>query len=115
MLGTNDTKPYNWNALAFEHDYQALIDTLQTIPGDPMIYVCLPVPVFSTRWGINDSTLTRGVIPIARKIASRNNLPVIDLYNPLLPFPQYFPDAVHPNEQGSAEIARLIANAISGK
>jgi alpha-L-fucosidase 2 len=115
MLGTNDTKPFNWDAAAFERDYQSLIDTLQTIPGHPMIYICLPVPVFRTRWGINDSTLTSGVIPTAKEIASRNDLPIIDLYNPLLPYPHYFPDAVHPNEQGSAEIARLIAEALSPK
>ena len=29
-LGTNDTKPQNWNAERFKADYQSLIDTLKT-------------------------------------------------------------------------------------
>ena len=31
-LGTNDTKPENWQAERFEKDYQALIDTFKSIP-----------------------------------------------------------------------------------
>ncbi|MDE3059037.1 MAG: hypothetical protein KGJ59_13885, partial [Bacteroidota bacterium] len=72
MLGTNDTKSQNWHADTFEKDYQALIDTFKTIRTHPKIYLCLPVPVFKTAWGINDSTVTAGVIPIVEKIAKAN-------------------------------------------
>lgn len=111
-LGTNDTKPFNWNASEFEKDYQALIDTLRTIPAGPQIHLCLPVPVFQTRWGINDSTMTAGVIPIIRKIADANRLPVIDLYTPLIDYPQFFPDAIHPDEAGALRMAGLVARAL---
>src|SRR5690606_769515 len=56
-LGTNDTKPDNWNARRFRKDYQSLIDTLLTIRPKPKIFLCQPAPVFETRWGINDSTV----------------------------------------------------------
>ena len=111
-LGTNDTKPFNWNAARYERDYQAMIDTLMTLPGPPEIFCCLPVPVFEDRWGINDSTMMAGVIPIIRRVAAANNLPVIDLNAPLLPYAADFPDHIHPNEAGSLKIAKLIADEI---
>jgi alpha-L-fucosidase 2 len=111
-LGTNDTKPFNWNAARFEQDYRAMIDTLLSLPGPPEIFCCLPVPVFQTRWGINDSTLTTGVIPIIKRVAKSYNLPVIDLYDPLLNQPQNFPDYIHPDERGALAIAEKIADGI---
>jgi acyl-CoA thioesterase I len=112
-LGTNDTKPYNWNAELFEKDYQSLIDTFSTMPGKPKLYLCLPVPVFKTVWGINDSTVVNGVIPVINKLAESNHLPVIDLYNPMLSEGANFPDSIHPNEQAVKKMAGIIAESIS--
>jgi acyl-CoA thioesterase I len=111
-LGTNDTKPQNWNAERFAVDYQALIDTLKTIETRPKIYLCLPVPVYKTNWGINDSTVTTGVIPIIKKIAETNNLHVIDLYNTMLNQAENFPDAIHPNEKAEKMMAEIIAKEL---
>lgn len=111
-LGTNDTKPYNWNAENFEKDYQILIDTFETISTQPKIYLCLPVPVFETRWGINDSTVVAGVIPIIEKLANANKLGVIDLYHSMRNQEANFPDDIHPNEAGAKEMAKIIASAI---
>lgn len=111
-LGSNDTKPENWHADAFAKDYQALLDTFNTIPSKPKIYLCLPVPAFKTVWGINDSTVTNGVIPIIKKLASDNHLQVIDLYHPMKNQSANFPDAIHPNEAGVKEMASLIVKAI---
>jgi acyl-CoA thioesterase I len=111
-LGTNDTKPQNWNSERFAIDYQALIDTLNTIESKPKIYLCLPVPVYKTNWGINDSTVTAGVIPIIKKIAETNKLHVIDLYNVMLNQPENFPDAIHPNEKAEKKMAEIIAKEL---
>jgi alpha-L-fucosidase 2 len=108
-LGTNDTKPKNWNEANFEKDYQAFIDTLRTIPGNPEIIVCLPVPAYQIAWGINDSTLTVGVIPAIRRIAKTNHLQVIDLYQPMSYQHENFPDGIHPNEVGARNMAVLVA------
>ena len=75
-LGTNDTKPQNWNEERFSADYQLLIDTILTMKNRPEIIICKPVPVFATRWGINDSILVNGVIPTIEKIALK-----IERYN----------------------------------
>ncbi len=64
QLGTNDTKTQNWDSVSFAADYQSLIDTLRTISNKPNIYLCTPVPVFKSKWSINDSTITVAIIPI---------------------------------------------------
>jgi alpha-L-fucosidase 2 len=112
MLGTNDTKAQNWNHESFISDYQALIDTFNTIPAIPEIYVCLPVPVFETSWGINDSTLTNAIIPILKEAAGRNSLRVIDLYHPMIGERGNFPDNIHPNEEAAEKMALIIAGEI---
>ncbi|HLP05792.1 MAG TPA: GDSL-type esterase/lipase family protein [Paludibacter sp.] len=114
-LGTNDTKPYNWNAERYEQDYQALIDTFKTIPTHPKIYLCLPVPAFKTRWDINDSTVVNGVIPAIEKIAKKNQLPVIDLYHGMSSQGKNFPDDIHPNEAGTKAMAAIIGKSITAK
>jgi acyl-CoA thioesterase I len=112
-LGTNDTKPYNWHASNFEKDYQALIDTFKTIPSDPKIFLCLPVPVFKTKWGINDSTIVHGVIPVIEKLAAANNLPVIDLYHTMQDQGANFFDSIHPDETAVKAMTEIIAKEIN--
>lgn len=114
-LGTNDTKPQNWDPTNFEKDYQALLDTFKTIKPTPTLFICLPVPVYQTEWGINDSTLNYGVLPILRKLATTNKINVIDLYQGMSNQPQLFPDHIHPNEQGANKMASLIARTILEK
>lgn len=111
-LGTNDTKPQNWNAINYEKDYQALIDTFKTISTNPYIYLCTPAPVFKTAWGINDSTVVNGVIPVIHKLAEINQLPIIDLYTQMLNQSANFPDGVHPNEQAVVVMANIISREI---
>ncbi len=111
-LGTNDTKPQNWVLGDFEKDYQALLDTIRTMTPSPKIFVCLPVPVYESEWGINDSTLVQGVLPIVKKLAERNKLTVIDLYHGMSNQPLNFPDHIHPNEQGAKNMAEIVARKI---
>lgn len=114
-LGTNDTKSQNWNPTSFEQDYQALLDTFKTITPSPKIVVCLPVPVYQTEWGINDSTLQAGVLPILKKLCEKNALECIDLNSGLSNQKALFPDNIHPNEQGARKMAKIIATSILGK
>ncbi len=111
-LGTNDTKPQNWNAANFEQDYQLLLDTLNTLQTRPKIFLVLPVPVYKTEWGINDSTLTKEVIPIIKQLAKKNELTIIDLYTGLSNSKEYFPDNIHPNENGTQKMASIVAQKI---
>lgn len=112
QLGTNDTKPFNWNAERYTKDYQALIDTFKTIKTNPKIYLCMPVPAFKTKWGINDSTIVHGVIPIVKNLAQENHLPVIDLYDQMKDQGANFPDSIHPNEHAAKVMAGIIAKEL---
>jgi acyl-CoA thioesterase-1 len=118
-LGTNDTKPQNWNTHSgeFKTDYLAMVDTLAKMTSKPKIYVVLPVPVFKNSvgasWGIRDS-IVQLEIPIIKQVASERGLSVIDCYNPLLKFPQFFStDGVHPDGTGADTIAHIVYRAIT--
>jgi lysophospholipase L1-like esterase len=114
MLGTNDTKPQNWDAFngEFKRDYLAMIDTLNTVPGKPKIYPVLPAPIMPNGFEIRDSALQK-IIVIVKQIALERGLTVIDCNSPLVPFPSYFIDGVHPNAIGADTIAHVLYRVIS--
>ena len=109
-LGTNDTKPQNWGKAAadFEADLRALAAHFRGLPSKPKVYLCLPVPVYQDRWGINEKTVTKGVIPVIQKVAKAEKLPVINLYQALSGKPKMFPDKIHPNAAGAEVMAKAI-------
>jgi len=121
-LGTNDTKPQNWENLGsgtqYKRDYLALVDTLAAMPSHPKIYLVLPVPVFSNptavSWGIRDSIIQKE-IPIIKDVAAARPLTVIiDANAPLKNFPQFFKtDGVHPDSSGQDTIAHVVYRALT--
>jgi acyl-CoA thioesterase I len=112
-LGTNDTKPQNAEHLKeFEGDLIAMIEHFSRLSSHPKIWLCLPVPVYETRWGINEQTLTDSVIPAILKAADKKNLPVIDLHTALSDRPELFPDKIHPNAAGASLMAKIIHDAM---
>ncbi len=112
-LGTNDTKPQNWKYKSeFAGDYEALIREFRSLDSHPKIYLCTPVPAFPGDWGISDSIIRTEMIPLLRDISQRTHCPLIDLYTPLKPHPELFPDKVHPNGDGAALMAREIYSAL---
>lgn len=114
MLGTNDTKPQNWNSYGseFESDYYALIDTLSNSNHDAKIFLVIPVPVWENPYGIRNKIL-KLEIPIIMEIAEEKGLIIIDANTPLLNYREYFGDGVHPNSAGADTIASLIYSGIS--
>ena len=109
-LGTNDSKPENWQYNAeFKQDLEQMIFTLRpdlkqyanmpvkkaqkamakaqakaaksgAAPAKPQIYLCTPIPAFKSTWNINDSVIVNGVIPIQQEVAQKYGLEVIDLH-----------------------------------
>jgi len=111
-LGTNDSKDYQWNQQQYEQDYQAMIDTLAALPSKPAIYLCTPIRAFQDRWGITEKIITEGVIPSIRRLAAKNNLPVIDLHAVVDDTKLMTGDGIHPNEKGAAKMAEAIREVI---
>ena len=115
-LGTNDSNPYNWKEKDhFKQDLKTLINSFRELPAKPQIWLCLPVPAYGQAWSINDSIIFNGVIPLIREVAQEENLPVVDLNTPLQGKRQYFPDTIHPNEEGQSMIADVILKEVFGK
>lgn len=112
-LGTNDTKPQNWEfSDEFITDYAALIDTFKDLPSHPVVFICLPAPAYGNKWGIRDSVIKAGVLPMVRVVATANNVQLIDLNTPLSNHPEWFPDLIHPNAAGAGQMAELIGEII---
>ena len=111
-LGTNDSKDFQWNAQQYERDYQTMIDTLKSLPTKPAIYLCTPIRAFRDKWGITDSVIVNGVIPVIQKIARKNKLKVIDLHPVVDDRSRMTADMIHPNEKGARRMAEIIAEAI---
>lgn len=113
MLGTNDTKPWNWKyGAAFGTDYRDLLEVFRQLPSHPVIWAALPVPVFKpNRYGIRDSVV-KAELPIIRKVAREEHVHLMNLYSALKPYGRYFFDGVHPNRTGAYYLARAIYREI---
>lgn len=106
-LGTNDTKPQNWRYKSdFKKDMETMIRTLRALPSKPEIYLCYPIPAYAVQWGINDSIIVHGVMPVINRLAAKYGLKVIDLHTPLTGMKECFADNVHPNEKAAVRIAQ---------
>lgn len=130
-LGTNDSKPQNWQyADMFKQDLQQLITRLcpdiaaakkkgkksrQTEARHPQIFLCTPIPAFKSSWDINDSIIANNIIPIQKEVAKEYGLPVIDLYTPFADKQDLVqPDGIHPNEKGVRKMAEIISGVLKG-
>ena len=76
-LGTNDTKPENWQyGSEYEQDLRQM---LQALKG-AKVFICTPIPAFKNTWNISDSVIVNAIIPIINKVAKKQKLQVIDLH-----------------------------------
>lgn len=117
-LGTNDSKPYNWKfGEEFEADMQQMVDALKQLPAKPRIMLCTPIKAFIDQWGINDSTIVNEIIPIIRRLATKNNLEVIDLHEKFNDADgrQMQRDGIHPTDKGASQMATYIYEVIVRK
>ena len=120
-LGTNDSKPQNWNSHGkeFEGDLQQMVNTLKTLPSKPRIILCTPIKAASNTKVVKpqtilDSTIVAGVIPAIRKVAKKNKLEVLDLRPVVEPGTDAMQrDGVHPTAKGAANIAKAVAAIIT--
>jgi len=113
MLGTNDSKPNNWQYKGdFIPDYSAMIDEFRALPSEPQVLICKPVPAFRVAWGITPAVIHDEILPLIDQISKEKSVPVIDLYTPLVGAGHMFPDSIHPNAEGAKLMAELIAATI---
>ena len=115
MLGTNDSKPYNWDAVRYERDILRLVEELRALSGH--LVLLLPPKAFPGKDGfvgydIRDEIIHDELLPILRSTAQKLSLPAIDLYTFTQAHPEYFDDGVHPNGKGNRVIAEFVAQSL---
>ncbi len=118
MLGTNDSKSYNWtNKANFVPDYLAMISHYAGLSSGPVVYVATSPKIYgdngSGQWGITDAVVTGEIVPLQKQAATQAGAPLIDVNAATTGMPQNFPDYVHPNATGSSVIAQAVYNAIT--
>ena len=112
-LGTNDTKPQNWQFKdEFIEDYVDLINSFKNLPSKPTVLICNPIPVFEDKWGINQAVMDNEVIPAMKEIAEQAEVQIIDVYQPFLGKADLTYDAIHPNDEGAGFLATEIYKAL---
>jgi acyl-CoA thioesterase I len=113
-LGTNDSKPQNWPKKAnFAPSTKSLVEAFQKANPKARIYLCTPVPVIAQgNFGINNPVVHDEIIPLIKQTATELKLRLIDLYTALDNHPDFFPDRVHPNDDGAILIAKTVFEAV---
>jgi hypothetical protein len=76
----------------FVGDYEAMIDTLRTLPSNPVIWLGLHAPAFQIAFGIRDSISTTDIIPMIRQVATNKGCQVIDMNTAMKNYGNYFSD-----------------------
>lgn len=114
LLGTNDTKPQNWKFRdEFTTDYRDLIRIFKSLPDKPRIYVCRPLPALTPINFQIDGRYILEEIPLIDRVAREEQVDVIDLHTALSPHPEFLPDRVHPNADGTALMAKTVAAVLT--
>ena len=117
MLGTNDTRPINWNkyhgAEHFENDYTDLIKTYKNRSKSAKFLLVQPPKSFRsmtpmTDQTINDDLIKTTISSYVAKVGKKLKIPVINLYGLTEGHPEWFHDGLHPNAKGNKNIAEYI-------
>ena len=129
-LGTNDSKPENWQYGAeFRQDLEQMVLTLRpdlaqpvgkkakkakknavAAPAKPQIFLCTPIPAFKSTWNISDQVITNEIIPIQQEVAKKYGLQVIDLHTLYAnDGDKMLDDGIHPDGKGAHRMAEIIA------
>ena len=118
-LGLNDTDPRNWPNYRddFVADYRGLIRSFKTEDGSsPRVYICLMTPIFSGHPRFKSGTRDWfwEIQEAIKRVSGGTGARLIDLHTPLYRRPHLFKDALHPDAEGAAIIARTVCAYLTG-
>lgn len=118
MLGTNDSKPYNWTvgtatrAEQFRKDCAAMVDHFTQLSTHPLVYLALPPHAYTNTYQISGTVLHDEILPVLKQVAADKGIPVIDVDTPTTGHPELFPDGVHPNDNGYRIVAQVMHDGL---
>lgn len=118
-LGINDTDPRNWPNYRDEFipDYLALIDSLRAVNPHVRILVArlTPIGVDHPRFDSGTRKWREEISQAVQQVAEIARVEWIDFYAPLVPHPDWLPDAVHPDARGAEVLAKVAYAGITGR
>lgn len=117
-LGINDTDPRNWpnHRDSFVEDYLSLIDSLRSVNAACRVIICRLTPLSDRHPRFESGTrdwhaqIQEAIEVVARRAAVQ----LVDLHEPLYSHHYVLHDAVHPDKEGAAIMARTVYSAITG-
>lgn len=113
MLGTNDSKPQNWDAQQYRAQLTAFVDSYRILPQCPDVYLLTPPAAFENSFGVDPVIVREEVTPIVEEVAAATGVPVIDVFAATDDRRALFSDGVHPGAVGYRIIAELVDEAVT--
>ncbi|WP_044937186.1 GDSL-type esterase/lipase family protein [Pseudobutyrivibrio sp. LB2011] len=111
MLGTNDTKTYNWNASDYEAGLKELVESYQQLDTKPTVYLMRSPYCYSldgsdvAEYDIQPKVVSDELGGIIEKVAAETGVEVIDLYGVTEGQDELYTDGIHFNAKGYELIA----------
>ncbi len=118
MLGTNDSKPYNWDESAFRAELKGFLNKYISLVGKDRVTVMQPPKAFvqpgkiAEEFFIQDRNIQK-IREIIGETAADLSIQVIDLYRFTENHPEWFADGIHPNREGNRAIAAYIRASLA--
>ena len=117
-LGINDTDPRNWPNYRDEFigDYRALMQSFREVNPKTRFLIARMTPLSDRHFRFESGTRDwHEEIQLAIEcIAKVEGVQLIDFHEPLYPYPYMLEDAVHPNAEGAAILAKTVYEGITG-
>lgn len=117
-LGINDTDPRNWPNYRdeFVKDYLSIMDSLRT--ANPKVRFILarmtPIADRHPRFQSGTKQWHDEIQTAIETVARVSGAELIDFHEPLYPYPNLLPDAIHPNPEGAGILAKTVYGGITG-
>ena len=117
-LGINDTDPRNWPNYRDEFigDYRALMQSFREVNPKVRFLLAKMTPLSDRHRRFESGTRDwHAEIQLAIEcIAKAEGVQMIDFHEPLYPYPYILEDAIHPNAEGAAILAKTVYEGITG-
>lgn len=111
MLGSNDSKPQNWNTGDFHSELKDFAQAYIDLESHPKVFLATPPRAFEEAekaFDLNNDIIEREIAPTVREVARELDIPMIDVYEKSKDHPEWFMDGSHPNATGNKAIAKIM-------
>lgn len=119
MLGTNDTKTFNWDPDSYKTGLTEIIESYKKLDSQPKVYLmrspyCFPVDGEQTaKYNVQADVSNGELGEIISQVAAATDVELIDLYSPTEGREELYTDGIHFKARGYALIADKVSKAIN--